>query len=179
MDNPRDKSGRFNKNHPLNMGKNHPNWSGGKHKTFYGYIRVYAPNHPRSCRNYILEHILIAEKKLGRFLKKGEVVHHINGKRDDNKPKNLMVFNTNGQHTTYEQKGVAKLKTRKYKRYENLDNLPIPKNIGDCVVVGKIGRKALVYEIIKCKFCPKLRWTRKYNKRFLCLDCWKNKEYKK
>ena len=41
---------------------------------------------------------MVAEKMLGRLLKKCEVVHHINGKIDDNRPENLMVFPGQAAH---------------------------------------------------------------------------------
>jgi len=40
---------------------------------------------------YIREHHLKVEKALGRCLRKGEVVHHINGDKLDNRNSNLLV----------------------------------------------------------------------------------------
>lgn len=46
------------------------------------------------------EHRDIAEKILGRKLKSWEVVHHINGKRNDNRPSNLCVMDSH-EHDRY------------------------------------------------------------------------------
>lgn len=51
--------------------------------------------HPRVRRSpYVFEQILIAEELLGRYLRRGESVHHRNGVRDDNRPENLELWTT-------------------------------------------------------------------------------------
>ena len=42
-------------------------------------------------------HRLVAEEKLCRPLKKGEIVHHIDGNKRNNEPSNLMVM-TQAEH---------------------------------------------------------------------------------
>ena len=49
-----------------------------------GYKMVYKPDHPKGVANgNVHEHILIAEKALGKPLPKGAIVHHY-GKKTDN-----------------------------------------------------------------------------------------------
>lgn len=63
-----------------------PHWVGEKTFDQQGYVWVSNGGYKR-----IKEHILIVQKALGRKLKKGEVVHHINGIKSDNRNHNLLV----------------------------------------------------------------------------------------
>lgn len=78
-------------------GSKNPAWKGGRFKTKSGYVFIHAPNHPRAVRNRILEHILIAERKIGRPLLDNEIVHHVNEVKHDNRPENLQVT-TRSEH---------------------------------------------------------------------------------
>lgn len=80
-----------------NMGKNNPQWKGGRRKTADGYILIYHPDHPyATCKRCVLEHRLVMEGKIGRYLYPWEIVHHINGIRDDNRVENLELLPRGG-----------------------------------------------------------------------------------
>ena len=46
-------------------------------------------------------HRVVAEKMLGRSLKRGEVVHHIDGNKRNNSPENLMIFSSQAEHAKW------------------------------------------------------------------------------
>lgn len=90
------------KNSLCHRGDKHPNWKGGRTKNKDGAILIHIPTHPNaSVDGYVLEHRLIAEKALDRYLKTDEVVHHINGDASDNRNENLLIC-SHGYHTWLE-----------------------------------------------------------------------------
>jgi hypothetical protein len=89
------------------LGKNNPRWSGGRYENRIGYVMVHD-----SKNRYRVEHRVIAEKIIGRDLKREETIHHINERKNDNRTENLYYF----------------LKDNLHKAYHGLKNKPILKS---------------------------------------------------
>jgi len=97
------------------------------------------PNHKKasSC-GYVYEHIIVAENKIGRSLRDGETVHHIDGNRSNNNLKNIFVCIDRGHHATLHRminatKDIGTptgLKCKFCGQYDSPENLYVPKNGG-------------------------------------------------
>jgi hypothetical protein len=80
--------------------ESNPAWNGGRKIRKDGYILVIAPEeHPNKADGiYILEHRIVMENKIGRYLEPSEVVHHIDGNPSNNNIENLELFSSQSEH---------------------------------------------------------------------------------
>jgi hypothetical protein len=89
-------------------GASHPMWRGGRWVRRDGYVMVKAPDHPRADRvGYVLEHIPVAERALGRHLPERHPVHHVNEDPADNQPENLVICEDSAYHALLHQRARA------------------------------------------------------------------------
>lgn len=110
-------------------GHNKANWKGGKSNA-NGYSIIHKPEHPNAdAKGYVYEHILIAEKALGKYLPPKAIVHH-------HTPEQLVVGENQGYHMLIHQRQRALeacghadwLKCPFCKQYDDPKNLRIGKN---------------------------------------------------
>lgn len=147
-------------------------------KTFLnGYIAIYKPEHPRAFDNgCVYEHILVAEKILGRPLKNEECVHHKDLDRTNNDEENLMIFATNDDHIAFHG-GAKPIKQDDgtyisenvkidYHIYNNRTREDINNNIKD------IGSIIVVKNKTKYNLCPICKTNLKSITASKCLECY-------
>lgn len=114
--------------------------------SFSQYKLCYMPHHPKAMSNgCVYEHILVAEKILGRELADGECVHHKDENKKNNNPDNLMIFRTLRDHTAYHRGAEAVLMSD-----------------GVYEVLNFVGR----YDI-----CPVCNKNKKYITSCMCVEC--------
>jgi hypothetical protein len=89
-----------------------PRWTGGRKVRKDGYVFVVAPDdHPNpsytkdSGTKYILEHRLVMESHIGRYLSPDEVVHHIDENPNNNSIENLELFRSQSEHVSTRHSG--------------------------------------------------------------------------
>lgn len=70
------------------------------------YLYAKVKDHPRATKNgYVLEHRIVVEKSLGRYLLPTEVVHHKDEDKHNNCISNLQVMSSSEHATLHNKKG--------------------------------------------------------------------------
>jgi hypothetical protein len=81
-------------------GNRNPKWKGGKFTDCDGYVRLNSMwDHPRANpAGQVYEHIVVAEKMIGRSVAPYEIVHHLDGNKQNNHPDNLDILSSTAEH---------------------------------------------------------------------------------
>jgi len=170
------KNGKYNKkfcskkcSNTFQIGEKHSCYKQGKFIDPNGYVRILVEGKGK----YQLEHRYLIEKLLGRKLRIGEIVHHIDGNKSNNNISNLLLMNDVGEHTKLHAIGKPVYKNR---RFKVLVELPEPKIENEIISLLPEYR---TYKTTKCLVCNKLFWHRKdYNTKTCSYKCTGNGKHR-
>jgi hypothetical protein len=130
---------RFLHGHNIGQGgAGNSQWKGGKHIS-KGYHQIYCPDHQRKkAFPYVPEHVLIAERVLGKYLPPRAVIHHVDENGLNNANNNLVICENDPYHIFLHQRiraygacGHANWrKCRICHQYDDPVNLSVPTKKG-------------------------------------------------
>lgn len=90
------------------VGPENGRWKGGRAVDETGYVLIRDPDHPQARSNgYVREHILIAEKALGKPLPHRTQVHHFDCIRGNNDQGNHVICQDDAYHKLLHQRTRA------------------------------------------------------------------------
>jgi hypothetical protein len=138
-----------------------------------GYWYLLMPEHPRSGKQgYVAEHRVVVESVIGRFLEKGEVVHHKDHNKENNEPDNLELFSSPGQHTIKEHPEVLHIlrtvnigirRSPKTEFKKGIKSWNSGKVISDAAVICKVDQ------------CDRSAWYKNEGRQGYCSMHWQRK----
>ena len=125
------------------------------------------PDHEKAFDNgCVYEHVLVAEKILGRHLKTQECVHHIDRNRINNQENNLIVFRTSEDHAKCH--AGYEIEKQDDGTYIAIGNDVKYHYINQCK--NELNKKPMVVSTYNSHICP-ICGGEKYVKAKMCLQC--------
>lgn len=96
-------------------GEKGSNWNGGRMTSKKGYVLLLCPGHHRAnSKGYVMEHIVVWENATGIPVPKNCCIHHLNGKKNDNRIENLCLMKFSA-HTVFHHLGTHESEETKKK----------------------------------------------------------------
>ena len=149
-------------------------WGVGRMNT-NGYEMIRSIGHPYATKaGYVMEHRLVMERHLGRYLGPKEKVHHINGDPSDNRLENLVVLNQRAHTRGHKSPNVkwGKLESKQWllNQYETLGKTPnaIALDLGCCHQAVRLAlQRHHIRDIPKGRPHPPIKYPELYNRAWL------------